>query len=39
MTDQEIVDKASEHQEWRGRKRMFMEYLNSHQDPLSSNAR
>jgi len=35
MTNEEIINKASKYQEWKGRERLFLEYLNRYQDSLS----
>ena len=39
MTNGEIINKASRYQEWKGRKRLFLEYLNGYRDSLTGNAR
>lgn len=39
MTNEEIINKASKYEEWRGRKRLFLEYQNGYQDSLTANAR
>jgi hypothetical protein len=39
MSNEEIINKASEYQDWQGRKRLFVEYLNAHQDSLRRSAR
>jgi hypothetical protein len=39
MTAEEIINKASAYQEWKGRKRLFLECLNGYQDSLTTNAR
>ena len=39
LTNEEIINKASKYQEWAGRKRLFLEYMNGYQDSLTTNAR
>lgn len=38
MTSEEIINKASQYPEWKSRKRVFLGYLNAHQDVLRTNA-
>jgi len=39
MTNREIINTAREYEDWKGRERLFVEYLNGHQDSLATNAR
>jgi hypothetical protein len=39
MTNEEIINKASEYRDWKGRKRLFLQHLNVHQDSLRKKAR
>jgi hypothetical protein len=38
MDNKEIINKAREYEDWKGRERLFVKCLNRHQDSLATNA-